>query len=431
MSQTPTARLGRNRLPTSWARPQVARVTTLAGVLDSPLGATRAWRVSAAVVASLLLLSACASVEGDDIGSPIFNGTTPEGDIVNPPITTLPIPEVDAIRVPFDHFSVQAAIDSAQPGDLILLDPGVYSEEVVVDVSDIVIRGRDRNTVFIDGLHSATTGFRVQADGVAIENMTVRNYLEDAIIVDASTRAVPIDGFRALHVTTSNTGRHGIALNNVRNAEISQVWVSGHGDTGVRIENCADCATTVETTLAEFSAHGFVISGAERGAAIVRSTSRNNRVGVLVEDGARQTVGAIVGGSVVLNNGFANSPSADPAADHAFGVGIHVSGSFGTQVLSNRVSGNTRVGVLIGTNRFGEDAVAVETAVEGNEIAEHPEGTTITTREWSSTDHGSIPYENGPVPPGIEGLPNADSDLPIPAGPILSVDVAGLVVPAA
>jgi len=400
-------------------------------VFGSPIDRLFRRRALSLLLVAVVFVSGCASVEGDDIGSPIFNGTTPEGDIVNPPITTLPIPEVDAIRVPFDHFSVQAAVDAAQPGDLILIDPGVYSEEVVVDIADIVIRGRDRNTVFIDGLHSATTGIRVQSDGVAIENMTVRNYLGDAVTVDASTREVPIDGFRALHLTTSNTGRHGIALNNVRNAEISQVWVSGHGNTGVRIENCADCATTVETTLAEFSSHGFVISGAERGATLVRSTSRNNRIGVLVEDGLRQTVGAIIGGSVILNNGFANSPSADPATDHAFGVGVHVSGSFGTQVIANRIAGNTRVGVLIGTNRFGEDAVAVETMVERNEIADHPEGTVVTTREWSVTQHGSIPYENGPVPPGIEGLPNADVDLPIPAGPVSALDVAGLVVPAA
>jgi len=400
-------------------------------VFDSPLGDSHGWRVVAGVAAILLLLAGCASVEGDDIGSPIFNGTTPEGDIVNPPVTTLPIPEVDAIRVPFDHFSLQAAVDAAQPGDLILIDPGVYSEEVVIDIHDIVIRGRDRNTVFIDGLHSATTGIRVQSDGVAIENLTVRNYLEDAVIVDASTRELPIDGFRAFHLTTSNTGRDGLSLNNVRNADISQAWLSGHGGAGVRIDNCVDCATTVETTLVEFSAHGFVISGAERGAAVVRSTSRNNRVGVLVEDGVRQTIDAVVGGSVILNNGFANTPSADPASDHAFGVGVHVSGTLATRVSSNRIAGNTRVGILIGTNRFGDDAEPIELAIQGNDIADHPEGTTSAPVTWVVSEHSSIPYANGPVPPGIEGMPAADVDLPVPAGPVLPVDLAGLVVPAA
>ena len=61
------------------------------------------------VLAALLALvgSSCAAREGDDIGTAIFNGTTPDGVRVEPPFTTLPTPEIDAIRVPLDFFSVQ------------------------------------------------------------------------------------------------------------------------------------------------------------------------------------------------------------------------------------------------------------------------------------------------------------------------------------
>ena len=117
-------------------------------------------RLTAVVVVLLtgLAVVACAPVEGDDIGTPIFDGTTPDGVAIDPPITTLPTPEIDAIRVPFDHFSVQEAVEAAQPGDLVLIDPGVYSEEVVISTPDVVVRGRDRNTVFVDGLHSCRIG---------------------------------------------------------------------------------------------------------------------------------------------------------------------------------------------------------------------------------------------------------------------------------
>lgn len=36
-------------------------------------------------------------------------------------------------RVPDDHRTIQAAVDAADPGDLVLIGPGVYREEVEVD----------------------------------------------------------------------------------------------------------------------------------------------------------------------------------------------------------------------------------------------------------------------------------------------------------
>jgi hypothetical protein len=35
-------------------------------------------------------------------------------------------------RVPEDHDTIQAAVDAARPGDLVLVGPGVYREEVRV-----------------------------------------------------------------------------------------------------------------------------------------------------------------------------------------------------------------------------------------------------------------------------------------------------------
>ena len=76
----------------------------LSARLTSP--PARGIRALAFLLAVGLLTAGCASVEGDDIGSPIFNGTLPDGTPIEPPITTLPIPEIDAIRVPVDHFSI-------------------------------------------------------------------------------------------------------------------------------------------------------------------------------------------------------------------------------------------------------------------------------------------------------------------------------------
>lgn len=427
-------------------------------------------KLLAALCCCVLIVSGCAARDGDDIGSPVFNGTTPEGEVVVPPISTLPAPTVSAIRVPSEAFSIQAAVDMAQPGDLILVDPGVYNEEVLISTEDIVIRGRDRNQVFVDGIHSLNTGIQVNANGVAIENLTVRNYLGDAISVGSPVQAVPIDSFRAVHVTTSNTAQSGIALRNVINAELQQGWHSGHGNAGVLISECADCNTLVSSTLAEFSARGFSVVGVQGAVSVTSVTSRNNRAGIVIEDGETQaSSGVVVAASIIQNNGFSTSPVQNPAFDTSFGVGIHVGGTNQTQVLANRITGNTAAAVLLSENVNQTSGNPVGPRVERNVLLDNraedivlayrsagvdpdlciagngaaritPEAAQEAARcglstepvpdfEWVTSDHDSIEYQNGPVPPTIDGMADADSAAPVPAGPVILPDPADATVP--
>src|SRR5262245_62042900 len=55
--------------------------------------------------------------------------------------------------VPREYPTIQAAVNAAEPGDLVRIAPGNYHEQVTVPPSkrDIVIRGVDRNRVVLDG----------------------------------------------------------------------------------------------------------------------------------------------------------------------------------------------------------------------------------------------------------------------------------------
>ena len=57
----------------------------------------------------------------------------------------------DEIRVPQDAPTIQAAVDAAEPGGLVLIAPGVYEEAVVVTTPFLTIRGLDRNEVILEG----------------------------------------------------------------------------------------------------------------------------------------------------------------------------------------------------------------------------------------------------------------------------------------
>jgi plastocyanin len=101
-------------------------------------------------------------------------------------------------RVPEDHRTIQAAVDAARPGDLILVGPGVYREEVKVTVPSLVIRGRDRDRVVIDGEFQRPNGISVTADGVAVENLTVRNARINGLFWTG------VRGYRASYITAYN-----------------------------------------------------------------------------------------------------------------------------------------------------------------------------------------------------------------------------------
>jgi plastocyanin len=106
-------------------------------------------------------------------------------------------------RVPEDHDTIQAAVDAAGPGDLVLVGPGTYREEVKVAVPSVTIRGRDRDRVVVDGEFRRPNGISVTADGVAVENLTVRNALINGLFWTG------VRGYRASYVTAYNNKDHG------------------------------------------------------------------------------------------------------------------------------------------------------------------------------------------------------------------------------
>ena len=140
-----------------------------------------------ALLAVLGLIAAACSDDGDTTDTTVDPAPAEEtddpADEPDEPVDEpdeLVEPELDyAVHsVPADYDTIQAAVDSAAPGDLVLIDEGIYTEEVIVQTDDIVIRGVNRNTVILDGEYDEEKqhGIIIFSDGVAVENMTVRNF---------------------------------------------------------------------------------------------------------------------------------------------------------------------------------------------------------------------------------------------------------------
>lgn len=74
--------------------------------------------------------------------------------------------------------SIQAALDNAQPGDRVLIEPGVYQEALVVDKDGIRLSGRGQGgDVVLENPGGADNGiFALDVSDLEIENLTIRDF---------------------------------------------------------------------------------------------------------------------------------------------------------------------------------------------------------------------------------------------------------------
>ena len=247
--------------------------------------------------------------------------------------------------VPADYPSIQAAVDASSSGDLVLVSPGIYREAVVVIADGITIRGTDRNEVVLDGGGDLGTGIRVvDTSGVAVENLTVRNYGDVGL---AWTNAL---GFRASYVTAYRNGRDGVSVFDSVNGTIDHVWASGSSDSGVSITQCFPCRIRIDDVTAQDNGLGAVITNAGGDLQVINSTFRSNRIGVLLQSGSFSLCfpqeSATVAGNRVVDNGRTDLPVVD-AGLFADRSGIVVAGGRNNLIEANRVEGNPNLGIAL------------------------------------------------------------------------------------
>jgi hypothetical protein len=255
-------------------------------------------------------------------------------------------PVQHTIRVPQDQPTVQAGVNAAQPGDVVLLDRGTYKGAVDVPETKpgITIRGVDRNAVVFDGGNVRDDAIDVEADGVTLQNMSAHDFLKNGFYWH------DVQGFTGSYLTVWNVYGYGIYSEGSTDGLVEHDYVSGAADAAYYVGECKPCRTTLRELVARRSAVGYSGTNASGGLVIRDSLWDRNGAGILPNTYANEEdppqERATITGNTVTASGRARVPLHTPLAGF-YGIGIGIAGGNANRVAGNTVTGSGRYGIAV------------------------------------------------------------------------------------
>jgi hypothetical protein len=247
--------------------------------------------------------------------------------------------------VPQDYPTIQSAVDAANPGDLVLIERGVYREEVQVTTPGLTLRGVDRNEVVIDGQFQRPNGVSVLfADGVVVENMTAINNTSNGFFWSG------VRGYRGSYLTAVNNAVYGIYAFDSSDGLFEHSLASGSPDAGFYIGQCDPCEAVITDSISEWNGLGYSGTNASSDLLIVNSVFRHNVAGIAPNtlDGELLPPfhNVSIVGNLVHDNGNVDAPALafEWAAQ---GNGILLAGGGDSYVSRNRVFNHPLSGIAI------------------------------------------------------------------------------------
>jgi len=283
--------------------------------------------------------------QGDGMAGYVIVGDVPDYERPHP-VETPAVSEWTGriIHVPADEPTIQGAVDAAAPGDMILVAPGVYREAVVVRTPSLTIRGEDRNATILEGDFTLSNGIQAVADGVAIENMTARDYVINGFYWTG------VHGYRGSYLTAHNNGDYGIYAFDSQDGRFEYSYASANRDSGYYIGQCTSCRAVVDHVVSENN--GLAYSGTNAGGDlyIINSVWRHNMGGIVPNSLDSELYppqrGATIAGNLIIDNNNATAPTKG-LAGLALGDGVVLGGGQENLVERNLIVNHDRYGIVV------------------------------------------------------------------------------------
>jgi len=217
--------------------------------------------------------------------------------------------------------SIQAAVNSAASGDVIIVKPGTYTENIKVTLHNLVIKsesGNPANTIII-AKDPAADVFSIESSKVTISGFKIMESKNDhAGIYMYQCKNCTVENNRLLNNTV------GVYL---KNSEYNLIHgnLIGKGEKGIDIEQSS--YNTISQNRASKNRYGFYLPNSEGNVISNNTLSENKDYGIL------------------LSTASGNTLSENKASNN--GRGIHLGNSDSNKISDNTIVSNNVYGLFI------------------------------------------------------------------------------------
>jgi parallel beta-helix repeat protein len=165
--------------------------------------------------------------------------------------------EALAIYIPDTFPTIQDAVNNVTNGSTIIVRPGTYTENVIIDRELKIIAGSENiSDTFVMPEVANEPVFSVKANNVTIRGFSITDN------VCNSNAGVSLDNVMGCNIAENEIGNmtYGILLSNSSSNNVVLNRIISHGDSGICVTNTSNNNTLANNTISAFSYCGIILN---------------------------------------------------------------------------------------------------------------------------------------------------------------------------
>jgi parallel beta-helix repeat protein len=274
--------------------------------------------------------------------------------------------------------TIQAAVDVAHPGDIIVVPPGTYQESVLVNTDELTIWGSSAAILdasgFPDGIHIGAAGLVTGPDRLpacppiavrhfTLRGLTIRNADQNGVFLNG------VEGYTLTHGTYLDNGIYGLFPECSTQGHIAFNRVHGGAETCIYVGN--DVGASLTDNHATGCLLGIQIENS-RDLVVRRNRLTDNTAGLLAIVNPflplTTTENLLIEQNVIVRNNRPNQSVEPELAMIPSGTGMLDVGSDTLIISGNVVADHDTFGVVIAQNPRAAEDPRIEPHPDGNQV---------------------------------------------------------------